>query len=214
MNTQTVNANIDIHSYNAFGAFADRVREFLAHAEVPTDVSLTVNLYSGGAAFEVTKWDTNRCADCEQALRLDELPVPATAFDQLGGKSGEYAFQHGCGGHNYPSEALVWVDEDTDLDEALTGILTELEGKVRAHLGKLRAEWIKDGAELLASTQAELDAITDPEERAEFLDEYRYTGPTDEFIRVLWDEARGSLFAEVYPPSLADYSDPELVYAA
>ncbi|MCB1257144.1 MAG: hypothetical protein KDB26_08575 [Microthrixaceae bacterium] len=214
MNTQTINANIYICDHNSFGAFPSQVREFLANAEVPTDVSLTVNLYSGGAAFEVTKWDTNRCAYCEQALRLDALPGPATAFDQLGGKSGEYAFQHGCGGYNRPSEALVWVDEDTDLDEALTGILTELEGKVQAHLTEIREEWVKDGESLLASAQAELDAITDPEERAEFLDEYRYTGPTDEYIRVLWDEARGALFAEVYPPSLADYSDPELVYAA
>lgn len=204
----TLIANIGIHDHNAFGAFPNKVREFLGDAEVPTDVSLTVNLYSGSAAFEVTKWNTDRCADCEQALPLDELPGPATAFDQFGGKSGEYAFQHGCGASNSPSEALVWVDEDDDLDAALSGILTELDGKVTAHLAELREDWTEQGRKLLASAQAELDAITDPEERAEFLDSHSH--PYGD-LSVVWEA--DTWHAEVYAPSLTENPDPEWVFA-
>lgn len=205
----TTTTPIDIRSHNAIGAFADQVREFLDDTEVPATVSLTVNLYSGGAWFEVTQWDTDRCFRCEQTLNLEELPGPATAFDQFGARSGEYAFQHGCGGHNYPSEALVWVSEGDDLDEALAGILTELEAKVAAHLDKLNAEWVARGERELAGVQAELDAITDAEERAEFLS--GYDAPSGEFISVIWDEAREELFAEVYVPTLTENPVPELV---
>lgn len=208
MNTNTIN-NITIIEHTPADAFSAQIREFLTNADVPEDVSLTVNIFDGSITFEVTKWDTDRCAQCEQMLNRDELPGPATAFDQFGQFSGAYVAQHGCGAHNDPSSALVWVNEDDDMDAALAGILTELDTSVKAHLETLRAEWVERGRRALAAEQVELDAITDDEERTEFLASHEE--PYGELVSVLWDGTK--LYAEVYVPTLSETAEPELVYA-
>lgn len=209
MSIDTINTNITVIAHAARDQFADAVREFLAEAEVPADVRLTVNLFNGSAAFEATKWDTDRCVNCEQMLNHDELPGAATAFDQNGEFSGAYVEQHGCGAHNDPAAVLVEVTEGDDLSAALEGAIAELNAKVEAHLAALRAEWVKRGERLLEETQAELDAITDDEERADFL--RGRDGNYGELIAVNWDGEQ--LFAEVYVPTLTENDEPEVVYA-
>ncbi|SIF34905.1 hypothetical protein [Mycobacteroides abscessus] len=209
MNTSTLTDNINLIEYGARGEFADTVREFLAEADVPADVSLTVSLYTGFAIAEVTKWDTDRCANCEQLLRHSDLPGAMTSYDQFGEFDGSYVARHGCGAHYDPASVTVRVSADDDLGSALAGVLAELEGDVQAHLGKLRVEWIGQGKRALEAVQAELDSITDDEERAEFLASHEE--PSGELINVVWDGTK--FYAEVYAPSLSETAEPELVYA-
>ncbi|CPW94797.1 hypothetical protein [Mycobacteroides abscessus] len=201
--------NIHTIEHRATGDFADKVRGFLADAEVPEHVSLTVTLYSGVAYFEVTTWRAPVCARCGQTLNTEELPGPFTVFDQVGDRDGEYDFQHGCGGHNYPADALVKVGEDTDLDAALEGIIASVESERESHLSSLRDEWTARGEKELASVRAELDGITDPEERAEFLAEH--DAPSGEDISVIWNAADEAFYAEVYAPTFEENPVPELV---
>ena len=156
----------------------------------------------GNGIIELTKWDTDRCVQCEQMLDLSEPPTAVNVYDQFGNFNGEYEFQHGCGAHNPPASVIV---KDGDVDAGIA----ELNAKVENHLAALRAEWAKRGERLLKQTQAELDAITDPEEREEFL--CGRDGNHGELIAVNWDG--DELFAEVYPPTLTENDEPEEIYA-